>query len=78
MIRVAEDMVELINSNPGADSFREEVLNALGEKIDAARKETSDASAARPAEAAALNHYHLRNPRRFEIHVALKDEPSHV
>jgi len=32
--RVAEDMVESINSNPGADSFREEVLNALGENIN--------------------------------------------
>ena len=53
VIRVAEDMVELINGNPGAESFREEALNALEEKIDAARKETSEASAAWPAEAAA-------------------------
>ena len=53
VIRVAEDMAELIKGNPGADSFREEALNALGEKIDAARKETSEASAALPAEAAA-------------------------
>lgn len=53
VIRVAEDMAELIKGNPGADSFREEALNAVGEKIDAARKETSEASAAWPAEAAA-------------------------
>ncbi len=56
-IRVAEDMVEFIKTNPGADSFRDEALEVLGEKIEAARKETAEATAALPAEAAARQAY---------------------
>ena len=57
LIRVAEDMSEFINTNPGAEGFRAAAIADLGEKIAAARKETAEATAAFPAEAAARQAY---------------------
>lgn len=57
LIRVAEDMVEFINSNPAAESFRSEAMETLGDKIEVAHKETAEAAAALPEEAAARQSY---------------------
>ena len=57
VIRVSEDMVGLINSNPAAEPFRAEAIESLSDKIESARKETAEASAAWPAEAAARQAY---------------------
>jgi hypothetical protein len=50
-------MAEFINTNPGAESFRAEAVDSLGNMIEKARKETSEASAALPAEAAGRQAY---------------------
>ncbi len=57
VIRVVEDMVKLINNNPGAESFRASAIENLGDGVEKARKETSEATAAWPAEAAARQTY---------------------
>lgn len=57
VIRVAEDMIEFVKNNPGAESFRDQALQDLGDNLENARKETSEAAAALPAEAAARQTY---------------------
>ena len=55
--RVAEDLVTFIKTNDSAASFRESALNDLGDDVEAVKKETKDAAAALPAEAAARERY---------------------
>lgn len=57
VIRVAEDMVKFIDGNQGAEAFREDAKTELADKLESARKETQEASAALPAEAAARQAY---------------------
>ena len=57
VIRVAEDMVEFIKTNPGAEQFRTAALESFGGVIEKAHKETSEAVAVLPAEAAARQAY---------------------
>lgn len=53
VIRVGEDLVAFIQTNPGAESFRAPAQEDLGTKLDDAKKETADATLALPAERAA-------------------------
>jgi hypothetical protein len=53
VIRVAEDMLTFINTNPQAKSFREAAAADLSTAIESAKKETSEATAALPQETAA-------------------------
>ncbi len=57
VIRVAEDMIKFINNNPAAQEFRESALNDMGEGLENAKKETMEATASLPAEAAARHAY---------------------
>lgn len=57
MIRLAEDMAAFINANPAAESFREAAITALDDNVATARQETSEATAALPAETAARQAY---------------------
>lgn len=57
VIRVVEDMVSFIQNNAGAESFRGAALDNLGTQLEEARKETAEATAALPAEAAARQAY---------------------
>ena len=57
VIRVAEDLLKFISENPATESFRTQANQELGEGIAAARKETSEATAALPEEAAARQAY---------------------
>ncbi len=50
IIRVAEDMMVLVNNNEHAAILREEMISDLSEKIEIAKKETEEAVAAYPAE----------------------------
>jgi hypothetical protein len=52
-IRVAEDLRNLIATNPGAESFRDAALEALGDRLEQAARETNEATSALPAEAGA-------------------------
>lgn len=56
-VRIADDMARFIRENPGAASFRDAAMQALGTLVDDARKETSEAASARPREAAAREAY---------------------
>lgn len=57
VIHVAEDMQAFIQENTEAAAFREQAISDLGTKLDDARKETSEAVQALPAEAAARSAY---------------------
>lgn len=57
VIRVSADLVEFIKNDPGAESFRAAAIDDLGDGIANARKETSEAADALPAEAAARQAY---------------------
>ncbi len=57
VILVAEDMTKFIESNPETTAFRESAIAELADKLENARKETKEASAALPAEAAAREAY---------------------
>ena len=57
IIHVAEDMNVFIQDNGEAESFRQEAMDALGSKLDDAKKETAEAAQALPAEAAARSAY---------------------
>ena len=57
IIRVAEDMVAFMGSNPQTGTFSENAVNDLGNKLEAAKKETGEATAALPAEALTRNLY---------------------
>lgn len=57
VIRVAHDMAEFIRTNAGAESFRTAALEDIGDGIESARKETTEATAALPVEAAARQGY---------------------
>lgn len=50
VIRVVEDMIELMKNNPNADRFRNEALETLGDRLEVARRETSEAVAILPRE----------------------------
>ncbi len=52
-IRVAEDLRNLLAASPGAASFRDAALAALGDQIDVVQKEYGEAATALPAEAGA-------------------------
>ncbi len=52
IIRVAEDMAVFIQNNPSTVAFRADALNGFDEQIANARKETSEATAILPLEAA--------------------------
>jgi hypothetical protein len=49
-VRLAEDLRDLMRKDPGAGPFREAALAALGDLIEAARKETAEATTALPAQ----------------------------
>ncbi len=57
VIRVAGDMVKLINDNSDADSFRDSCINDLGGGLENAKKETLEAASILPQEAAARHNY---------------------
>jgi hypothetical protein len=57
VILVAEDMVKFIESNADMEGCRETAIASLGGLLENARKETSEATAAYPAEAAAREAY---------------------
>lgn len=57
IIHVAEDMQSFIQENAEAESFRQSALDALGTKLDDAKKETTEATQALPIEAAARSAY---------------------
>ena len=57
VILVAEDMVKFISDNPDMETYREQAVQSLGERLDNAKKETAEATAALPAEAAAREAY---------------------
>ena len=53
VIRVAEDMIEFMRSNPGASSFNAPANSDLGTALTNAKKETGEATAILPQEASA-------------------------
>ncbi len=53
LIRAAEDLAVFIQRDPGAEHVRSPTLEALGNGIEAARKETEEAAHALPIEAGA-------------------------
>jgi hypothetical protein len=55
-IRVAEDVIKLINSNKNAEPIRADAMEDLGDKLENAKKETAEATAILPAETHARNH----------------------
>lgn len=57
LIRVAEDMKKVIASNPQAESIREDAQNELGDLLENAKKETSEATEALPLETEARSAY---------------------
>ena len=57
VIHVAEDMQIFIQENAEAEAFRQNSVDDLGSKLDDAKKETSEAAQALPAEAAARSAY---------------------
>jgi hypothetical protein len=57
IIHVAEDMQSFNQDNNEGESFRQSALDALGTKLDDAKKETSEATQALPIEAAARSAY---------------------
>lgn len=57
IIRVAEDMVKFINSDNSAASFRAKAIDAMGDKLTSAQKETKEAIWALPVETKAQSDY---------------------
>ena len=56
-ILVAGDMLNFINENADMETYRERAIESLGERLENARKETAEATAALPAEAGARDAY---------------------
>lgn len=57
LLRVAEDLHQYIANNPGAEALRSAALEEVDGQIETARREVSEATAARPAETAAREAY---------------------
>ena len=57
VILVAEDMVKFISDNPDMETYREQAVQSLGDRLVNAKKETAEATAALPAEAATREAY---------------------
>ncbi len=53
MLRVGDVLVHFIQTNPATAAFRKDALAELGPLLDAARKQTADATSALPAQQAA-------------------------
>jgi len=56
-IRVAEDMVALMESSSEAETFRKDAIDSLGDKLESAKKENKEAIDALPAENLAREAY---------------------
>jgi hypothetical protein len=57
IILVAGDMLNFINENADMESYRERAIESLGERLENARKETAEATAALPSEVGARDAY---------------------
>jgi len=50
-------MLKFLKNNPDTGAFSENAIKDLGDKIEAAKKETDEATEALPVEVLARNHY---------------------
>jgi hypothetical protein len=73
LIRVAEDLLDLMDKNPQAESFKTMATEALGNRLTAAKKETAEALAALPAESLAREAYSEASMKANDILVRVLD-----